>query len=105
MTAAYRRGHRSHESEIRSFGDSQRTFNARFISSKDALTLTDLDRRFDTVIDSGLFHVFSDEDRACYVAGLAHVAKPGGRPEAPGKPILDGDDMRARMGSRKSIEY
>jgi hypothetical protein len=31
------------------------------------------------VIDSGLFHVFSDEDRARYVAGLAHVTKPGGR--------------------------
>jgi SAM-dependent methyltransferase len=45
----------------------------------DALTLADLDRRFDGVIDSGLFHVFSDEDRARYVAGLAHVTRPGGR--------------------------
>ena len=45
----------------------------------DALTLADLDRRFDSVIDSGLFHVFSDEDRARYVAGLAHVTRPGGR--------------------------
>ena len=31
------------------------------------------------MIDSGLFHVFSDEDRARYVAGLAHVTRPGGR--------------------------
>ena len=38
-----------------------------------------LDRQFDSVIDSGLFHVFSDEDRARYVAGLAHVTRPGGR--------------------------
>ena len=45
----------------------------------DALTLTDLDRKFDSVIDSGLFHVFSDEDRPRYVAGLAHVTRPGGR--------------------------
>jgi len=45
----------------------------------DALALADLDRRFEGVIDSGLFHVFSDEDRARYVAGLAHVTKPGGR--------------------------
>jgi cyclopropane fatty-acyl-phospholipid synthase-like methyltransferase len=45
----------------------------------DALTLTTLDRRFDSVIDSGLFHVFSDEDRVRYVAGLAHVTRPGGR--------------------------
>lgn len=46
---------------------------------RDALTLADLDRRFDTVIDSGLFHVFGDDDRARYVAGLAHVTRPGGR--------------------------
>jgi len=31
------------------------------------------------VIDSGLFHVFSDEDRKRYVEGLASVLKPGGR--------------------------
>src|SRR5215212_5881127 len=36
----------------------------------DALALSTLERRFDSVIDSGLFHVFSDEDRARYVAGL-----------------------------------
>lgn len=46
---------------------------------KDALTLKDWDRQFDNVIDSGLFHVFSDEDRKTYVAGLAHVLKPGGK--------------------------
>jgi SAM-dependent methyltransferase len=45
----------------------------------DALSLATLDRTFDSVIDSGLFHVFSDEDRARYVAGLAHVTRPGGR--------------------------
>jgi len=31
------------------------------------------------VIDSGLFHGFSDEDRRPYVEGLATVLKPGGR--------------------------
>ena len=31
------------------------------------------------MIDSGLFHVFSDEHRVRYVAGLAAVTKPGGR--------------------------
>ncbi len=35
--------------------------------------------RFDNVIDSGLFHVFSDEDRRRYVEGLATVLKPGGQ--------------------------
>jgi SAM-dependent methyltransferase len=46
---------------------------------KDTLTLGGWDRRFATVIDCGLFHVFSDEDRRRYVAGLAHVIEPGGR--------------------------
>src|SRR3954452_22341061 len=45
----------------------------------DALALADLPEVFDTVIDSGLFHVFSDDDRRRYVAGLATVLKPGGR--------------------------
>jgi cyclopropane fatty-acyl-phospholipid synthase-like methyltransferase len=45
---------------------------------KDALTLRDWSERFDNVIDSGLFHVFSDEDRQRYVEGLATVLKPGG---------------------------
>jgi cyclopropane fatty-acyl-phospholipid synthase-like methyltransferase len=46
---------------------------------KDALTLKDWSERFDNLTDSGLFHVFSDEDRRRYVAGLATVLKPGGR--------------------------
>ena len=45
----------------------------------DALALKDLPEVFDTVIDSGLFHVFNDEDRRRYVEGLATVLKPGGR--------------------------
>jgi len=46
---------------------------------KDALTLKDWNERFDNMIDSGLFHVFSDEDRLRYVEGLATILKPGGR--------------------------
>jgi cyclopropane fatty-acyl-phospholipid synthase-like methyltransferase len=46
---------------------------------KDATTLKDWSERFGTVIDSGLFHVFSDEDRRRYVEGLATVLKPGGK--------------------------
>ena len=45
----------------------------------DALALKDLPEVFDTVIDSGLFHVFSDVDRRRCVDGLASVLKPGGR--------------------------
>ncbi len=46
---------------------------------RDALELTKLSEVFDSAIDSGLFHVFSDTDRERYVAGLASVLKPGGR--------------------------
>lgn len=45
----------------------------------DALHLNDLPEVFDSAIDSGLFHVFSDEDRRRYVEGLASALKPGGR--------------------------
>jgi SAM-dependent methyltransferase len=44
----------------------------------DALRLPDLGEQFDTVLDSGLFHVFDDEDRARFVASLAAVMPTGG---------------------------
>ncbi|HKW71466.1 MAG TPA: class I SAM-dependent methyltransferase [Candidatus Dormibacteraeota bacterium] len=56
----------------------ERGIAARFLVS-DALALADLNEQFDTVIDSGLFHVFDDERRAQYVASLASVVRPGGR--------------------------
>jgi SAM-dependent methyltransferase len=46
---------------------------------KDATTLCDWDERFASVIDCGLFHVFSDDDRRRYAAGLPRVVEPGGR--------------------------
>ena len=46
---------------------------------KDAMTLREWDRRFASVIDSGLFHIYTGEERQRYVQGLAHVLKPGGR--------------------------
>jgi SAM-dependent methyltransferase len=56
----------------------ERGLDSEFIQI-DALTLSTLGRQFESVIDSGLFHVYSDEDRARYVAGLAQVTRPGGR--------------------------
>jgi SAM-dependent methyltransferase len=46
---------------------------------KDAMTFDQWDRRFASVIDSGLFHIYEAEDRRRYVQGLAHVLAPGGR--------------------------
>ncbi|QDV42391.1 Ubiquinone biosynthesis O-methyltransferase [Stieleria neptunia] len=45
----------------------------------DALRLDELGEDFDSAIDCGLFHVFSDPDRARYVDALESVVKPGGR--------------------------
>jgi cyclopropane fatty-acyl-phospholipid synthase-like methyltransferase len=56
----------------------ERGLSATFVV-RDALTLAGDTARFDSVIDSGLFHVFSDADRKRYVEGLAHVVEPGGR--------------------------
>jgi SAM-dependent methyltransferase len=56
----------------------QRGFEARFLVA-DALRLEGLGRMFDAVIDSGLFHVFSDEERVPYVGSLASVLREGGR--------------------------
>ncbi len=44
----------------------------------DALRLGDLGERFETVTDSGLFHVFGDDERARYVQALGRVLGPGG---------------------------
>jgi SAM-dependent methyltransferase len=55
----------------------ERGLGARF-EIADALELDRLGLRFDSAIDSGLFHVFNDQDRAAYVAGLGEVLRPGG---------------------------
>lgn len=44
----------------------------------DALDLTGLGRRFRTVVDSGLFHTFDDDERERYATALAAVLEPGG---------------------------
>ena len=45
----------------------------------DALALGELGRRFRTVVDSGLFHTFDDEERPRYVASLAAATALGAR--------------------------
>lgn len=56
----------------------ERGLSVKFLV-KDALKLEEWTERFDNVIDSGLFHVFSDADRAHYIQGLETVLRPGGR--------------------------
>ena len=56
----------------------ERGLSATFLT-KDALRLHEWNEQFDNVIDSGLFHVFTDEDRVKYIRGLKAILKPGGR--------------------------
>jgi len=44
----------------------------------DALDVSRLGKRFETVVDCGLFHVFSDEERPRYVSELGSILIPGG---------------------------
>ena len=50
---------------------------ARFLVG-DALRLEELGMTFETIVDSGLFHAFCEEERPFFVAGLAAVLRPGG---------------------------
>jgi cyclopropane fatty-acyl-phospholipid synthase-like methyltransferase len=63
----------------------------------DALALKELPEVFDSAIDSGLFHVFGDEDRRRYVEGLASVLKPGGRLFL----LCFSDDEQGEQGPRR----
>lgn len=56
---------------------SERGLTARF-EVADTLDFGRLGLTVDTVIDSGMFHVFGDDDRARYVASLAAVLRPAG---------------------------
>lgn len=55
----------------------ERGLEVRFVAG-DALALEDLGQQFDTVIDTGLFHVFDDAARARYVASLERVVRARG---------------------------
>jgi SAM-dependent methyltransferase len=55
-----------------------RRLSARFLVWN-ALELAALDEQFDTVLDSGLFHVFQDDDRPTFVDNLRAVISAGGR--------------------------
>jgi ubiquinone/menaquinone biosynthesis C-methylase UbiE len=86
----------------------QRGLSAHF-QVGDALALDVLGRTFDTVIDCGLFHTFSDEDRTIFVAGLARVLRPGGayhvlcfsdrEPAGEGPRRVTQDEIRSAFGA------
>ena len=56
----------------------KRANSAKFLVG-DAVALEGLGREFDTVIDCGLFHTFSDKDRVDFERGLHQILRSGGR--------------------------
>jgi SAM-dependent methyltransferase len=90
-----------------------RGIKARF-EVADALNLADLGLAFDTIIDSGLFHVFDDVDRARYVESLASVLRPGGtcylmcfsdrQPGTIGPRRVSEDELRAAFGAGWTVQ-
>ena len=55
----------------------ERGLTATFLV-KDALSLYEIGRTFNTIIDSGLFHTLSDPERPRFVWNVSEVLKPGG---------------------------
>ncbi|MGH3223913.1 MAG: class I SAM-dependent methyltransferase [Streptosporangiaceae bacterium] len=90
-----------------------RGIKARF-EVADALSLADLGLTCDTIIDSGLFHVFDDDGRAGYVQSLASVLRPGGtcylmcfsdrQPGTVGPRRVTEDELRAAFGDGWAVE-
>lgn len=79
----------------------------------DALDLAALGETFDTAIDSGVLHIFSDADRARYVAGLGGILRPGGRyhvvcfsefKEMPAPRRLTQEEIRATFSKRWEVQ-
>jgi SAM-dependent methyltransferase len=80
---------------------------ARF-ETGDVLRLSDLGLTFDIVLDSGVFHIFDDENRVRYVASLAAALRPGGycylmcfsdrQPGDAGPRRVSQDELRAAFG-------
>ena len=91
----------------------ERGLTARF-EVGDAANLAELAATFDTVVDSGLFHVFYDELQASYVTGLASVLRPGGccyllcfsdrQPGELGPRRISRDDLEASFATGWTID-
>ncbi len=66
-----------------------------------------------SILDSGLFHVFSDQDRAIYAAELSRIARPGAtlilicfneHETRPGPRRVSQSELRASMGDSWDVQ-
>jgi cyclopropane fatty-acyl-phospholipid synthase-like methyltransferase len=74
----------------------ERRLRVRFLV-RGTLELTDFGRTFDNVIDTGLFHTFSDEERPLYALTIASVLRHGGKYYM----LCFGDHETRLMGPRR----
>jgi SAM-dependent methyltransferase len=74
----------------------ERGLTARFLVH-DAYRLAELGETFDTVLDSGLLHIFTDSDRDAYLRSVRSVLVPGGRMFV----LCFGDQQNAAGGPRR----
>jgi SAM-dependent methyltransferase len=91
----------------------ERELPARFLVWN-AFDLGELGEQFDTVLDCGLFHVFSDHERVRYVDSLATVMPPGARlfmlcfsdrqPAGNGPRRVSQDDIRASFADGWQVD-
>jgi SAM-dependent methyltransferase len=91
----------------------ERNIQATFIVA-DVFDLGTLGRTFDTVVDSGLLHIFSPEQRPGFVASLAEVLESGGTyfvlgysddDPGPGPHGFSPDDLQATFAEGWQINY
>jgi len=92
----------------------ERAISVNFLVS-DALELPSLRTKFDTVIDCGLFHVLSDEERPIFAASLFSALYPGGNyfmlcfsehePGSYGPRRVTQAEIRATFGKGWKINY
>lgn len=90
----------------------ERGVSARFVRG-DGCDLDALGETFDTVVDSGFFHVLSDSDRGRFLSGLSAALAPGGRyhvqcfnehATVPGPRRITQDELRAVFADGWQVE-
>lgn len=80
----------------------------------DATSLAELDQRYDTVLDSALYHCLPEESRSTYAAALHRVARPGARlhlfcfadqgPSFAGPAAVSEQDLHTHIGTQWTID-
>lgn len=90
-----------------------RGVDVEFVVS-DATSLAELDQRYDTVLDSALYHCLPEESRTAYAAAVHRVTNPGARlhlfcfadqvPSLSGPSAVSQENLRTHIGKHWTID-